>query len=214
MELTPNVKTLLIGGTADKPPSLNLRAIVKHLETLENLGWHIYGYSKIDFQVDCVLDSIITGISPTFCRMMSRGFRNVEELSQDEVGSYERLRQNVSILKLKGRRNKIYRPFLQISFFFCIDGWLKPKIYFFSALKRFHMSVVLRRNAYSDGSGDKFEDSDLEYSSDDEDNRDSVGFGPESYLYHKCLTKVSKLLAFDLMPGLDVNIIDRYAHVH
>lgn len=101
MKLTPNVKTLLIGGTHDKPPSMNLKAMANHLKTLENLGWHIFA------ETCCGLDSIITGFSKKFCKKMSLQFRDKDlPLPWQTVASYQKYRNNYSILNLRGKMDR------------------------------------------------------------------------------------------------------------
>lgn len=110
MKLTPNVKTLLVGGTQDRPPTMNFKVISTHLKTLENLGWQIYANSQQGLQSNCIMDSIITGFSGTFCKKKSAQFRDKDHLPAQTVASYERYRKNFSILDLKGRENEIFFP--------------------------------------------------------------------------------------------------------
>lgn len=73
------------------------------------------------------------------------------------------------------------------------------------------MSFVLEQDM-DDTSESEFvccEESDCDCSSYIEGNSDAAGFFRDTDFYKSCLTKVSKLFAFDLMPDLDVNIITR-----
>ncbi|KAG4068268.1 hypothetical protein HA402_007788 [Bradysia odoriphaga] len=181
MSLTPNVKTLLVCETGDHTPAMNFKAIAKHLKTLENLGWHIHAESKEDLRSSCALDSVVTGFSTKTCKKLAAKFRKEEDLDQQTVATYDKYRKKTSILKL-------------------------------SALKRFDMSFVLKQDL-DETSDSEFiccEESDCDCSAYDEGNRDAAGFYRGTLLYKSCLTKVSQLFAFNLMPDLDVNIINRY----
>lgn len=122
MQLTPNVKTLLVGGTGDKPPAMNFQAIAKHLKRLQNLGWHIHAESQQDLRSSCVLDSSITGFSKKLCKKMSTQLRGKDlPLPQRTVASYQKYRKKFSILNLRGtfgRDNQlIFRSiFLKLNF--------------------------------------------------------------------------------------------------
>lgn len=105
MSLTPNVKTLLVGGTGDHPLTMNFKAIAKHLKILENLGWHMHAESKESLRSSCVLDSILTGFPTQTCKKLAAQFRKEDDLDQQTVASYEKYRKKCSILKLKGRQN-------------------------------------------------------------------------------------------------------------
>lgn len=102
MILTPNVKTLLIGGTFNLP-ALNFKAMATHLKSLENLGLYIYSELDYDSHSNYILDSVITGCPITICKKMSAQLQDKKELPQQTVASFEQYRTNFSILDLKGK---------------------------------------------------------------------------------------------------------------
>lgn len=110
MKMMPNVKTLLVAGEDDEPPRMNFAAISTHLTKLENLGWMVYASSQRHLQSSCKLESLITGFPIKLCKKMSVQFRDKDNLSAQEVASYEWKRKYSSIVSLAGRKNLLFYP--------------------------------------------------------------------------------------------------------
>lgn len=113
MQMTPNVKTLLVSNSSESLPNMNFHAISNYLPKLENLGWEIYGKSQLHLQKSGCMDAQITRYSKAFCKVKSVEFRNKDFMSKEEVTSYERYRLYTSLVDLKGRNFKFF-----IRFFF------------------------------------------------------------------------------------------------
>lgn len=193
MKMTPNVKTLVFEGEEDELPSVNFDAIALHLTSLENLKWQFHAESPEELQSSCELDAMITGFSEQFCKKLSVQLRNVEALSARKIASHKANREYTSLLDLKGRKSSI--PSSDCFF-------VSNKQNSVTGLKRHDITLTMH------------ESSDCSSNSDDDDNDeeccDMAGFQPGSIFYKTGLTKVSKLLAFDLMPNLKTNIQVRY----
>lgn len=102
MQMTPNVKTLLVTNSSELSPNMNFHAIAAYLPKLENLGWEIFGKSQRHLQSSCDVDALITGYSKMFCKVKSAEFRDKDFLSKQQVNLYERYRRYTSLVDLKG----------------------------------------------------------------------------------------------------------------
>lgn len=113
MTTIPNVKTLLLLEETYPPVEWKtdfincFRAIANNFTNLESLRLLILRKSYHELLYS--LDAAITGLPEEFCKETSMKFRNKDRLSADELVSHQLIRQNSSILNLKGRKQVIRR---------------------------------------------------------------------------------------------------------
>lgn len=181
MRATPNVTTLLLVENKfcwDENVSIDFQNISNNLPKLESFGWLMCRsvYKKLLY----ILDAAITGLPGKFCKELSKKFRNKDHLSADEVASYEVRRERASILDLKGTKNRVV-PMNQSNF-----------IFLNLALKKLDVTLFFDFDDYCDKVSSECNSS------------DEAGFEVGSDFHETGFTKVSKFLAFALMPDLKV----------
>jgi len=106
MQMTPNVKTLLImdwrSFQFDADAIVSFEDIAIHVPKLEHFGWQLQPPGR---HLD-KLEAVITGLPANLCKKFARKLLEQNHLSANEIAACQRQRSRPSILDLKGKRWK------------------------------------------------------------------------------------------------------------
>lgn len=109
LKITPNVKTLFLtsfcygSNVVEALAFVNrYRDVLNNLTYLETMKWTISSMTHKELLF--TLDAAVTGLSPKFCKELSKKFIDQDNVSSFELAAIEQLREHSSLVALKGKQ--------------------------------------------------------------------------------------------------------------